>query len=86
MAKSRFYLMILMIGLLLLFGGCQLFRRQGPPKNRIPQSFTYMGDASTHQFHRQGCRMLKDCKVRIYYRDIAAPLKAGYTPCPVCKP
>ena len=46
----------------------------------------YIGNTSTHKFHRPGCSGLPSEKNRIIFDTRDAAINAGYEPCGICKP
>ncbi len=50
------------------------------------QSSSYIGNRSSHVFHRPSCANLPLEKNRIYFVNRSDAVASGYTPCSKCKP
>lgn len=48
----------------------------------------YVGNKSTHTFHRPGCSKLSSLAPAntVYFRVVEENRRYGYTPCNICKP
>ena len=65
---------------------CSFIERLSTVRTTEHQSSSYIGNRSSHVFHRPSCANLPLEKNRIYFANRSDAVTSGYTPCSKCKP
>jgi hypothetical protein len=78
--------LVLALGLALTGWAPAVWSRSEQKTQPAPMAKPYHGNVKTKKFHRPGCRYYscRNCLANFKTREEA--IKAGYSPCKVCKP